>query len=278
MDVNGIEQLITNLVTDFLPKVVGVMVLLAAAWIIGGWLSRTIRRSVSERLDHTIASFFGSLAKYGIIVMAVLGALTMFGFETTSFAAVIGAAGLAIGLAMQGTLGNFSSGVMLLMFRPFKVGDVVNVAGTTAKTVEIGLFSTEFDTFDNKRVTIPNGKIYGEKIENITFHPTRRVDVAVGTDYPEDLSRTRNVLMEAAKSVEGRLDDPAPDVVLQELGGSSINWSVRVWANTPDYWDVFQRLTQAVKDSLDEAEIGIPYPQMDVHIDGFVARDQNGEA
>lgn len=278
MDINGIEQLITELVTSFLPKVVGVIVLLAAAWIIGGWLSRKIRKSVTKTLDHTIASFLGSLVKYGIIIMAVLGALTMFGFETTSFAALIGAAGLAVGLAMQGTLGNFSAGVMLLIFRPFKVGDVVNVAGTTAKTVEISLFSTEFDTFDNKRVTIPNGKIYGEKIENYTYHPNRRVDVGVGTDYPEDLSRTREVLMGAATSVEGRLDIPEPAVVLQELGGSSIDWSVRVWCNTPDYWDVRDRLVQAVKEALDDAEIGIPYPQMDVHMDGFVTREAEGQA
>lgn len=277
MDVSGIEQLISDLITSFLPKVVGVIVLLSAAWILGGWLSRKIRKSVSERLDLTIATFLGSLVKYGIVIMAVLGALTMFGFETTSFAALIGAAGLAVGLAMQGTLGNFSAGVMLLIFRPFKVGDVVNVAGTTAKAVEISLFSTEFDTFDNKRVTIPNGKIYGEKIENLTFHPIRRVDVAVGTDYPEDLTRTREVLMGAAKSVDGGLDDPEPAVVLTGLGGSSIDWSVRVWANTPDYWDVFQRLTQAVKDTLDEADIGIPYPNMDVHIDGFVSREAEDE-
>lgn len=278
MDINGIEQLITNLVTNFLPKVVGVIVLLAAAWITGGWLSRKVRKSVSQRLDSTIASFFGSLVKYGIIIMAVLGALTMFGFETTSFAAVIGAAGLAIGLAMQGTLGNFSSGVMLLVFRPFKVGDVVNVAGTTAKAVDIGLFSTEFDTVDNRRVIIPNGMIYGEKIENITFHPTRRVDVAVGTDYPADISATRDVLVGAAGSVNGVLDDPAPVAYLTELGGSSIDWSVRVWANTADYWAVREELTQKVKAALDDAGIGIPYPQMDVHIDGVVARNGRGEA
>ncbi|NNF04493.1 MAG: mechanosensitive ion channel [Rhodothermales bacterium] len=276
MDINGIEQLITDLITSFLPKVVGVIVLLAAAWIIGGWIGRKLKKSIASKLDESVAGFIGSVVRYTIIVIAFLTSLTLFGIETTSFAAIIGAAGLAIGLAMQGALSNFASGVMLLSLRPFKIGDVVTLNDMTAKVVDIGFFSCEFDTFDNRRVTIPNGKIIDDKIQNNTYHDQRRVDVAVGTDYPADLTRTREILMNAARSVDGIVEDPEPAVVLTELGGSSINWSVRVWANTPEYWDVKQLLIHAVKMHLDEAGIGIPFPQMDVHMDGGLKRFENG--
>ncbi|MEQ9104292.1 MAG: mechanosensitive ion channel [Rhodothermales bacterium] len=272
MDVSTIEASLVEFLTGFLPKVVGVILLLVVAWTVAGWIGRRIRQSISRRLDPTIASFFGSLAKYGILVMAILSCLQMFGVGTTSFAAVIGAAGLAIGLAMQGTLGNFSAGIMLLAFRPFKVGDVVNIGGVTGKVVEIAMFSTEIDTFDNRRFTVPNGSVYGSTIENMTFHDTRRVDVAVGTDYPASIADARKVLITAASSVNGILADPAPVAILTELGASSIDWSVRVWSKTSDYWAVKEELTQKVKEHLDEAGIGIPFPQMDVHIDGKIDR------
>ena len=268
METADIQAIVENLVTVFLPKVAGVIVLLVVSWVVAKWLSRHVQKTVADRLDETIAGFFGSLVKYAVLTMAVLGCLRIFGFETTSFAALIGAAGLAIGFALQGTLSNFASGVMLLAFRPFNVGDVISTAGITAKVVQIGLFATEFDTADNKRVIVPNGAIYGSNIENITFHDTRRVDVAVGTEYAADLVTTRNILIDAAAKVNGVLSDPAPNAVLTSLGASSIDWSVRVWANTDDYWAVLEQTTQAVKYALDHAEIGIPYPQMDVHLDG----------
>ena len=156
---------------------------------------------------------------------------------------------------------------MLLIFRPFKVNDMVEVGGTRGKVHEIQLFTTVLDTPDNRRITVPNGNIFSDTIENETFHDTRRVDVAVGTDYPADLDETRAVLLRAANSVKGRLTDKEPVAYLDSLGDSCINWSVRVWAKTEDYWTVKDRLTLAVKNSLDEAGIGIPYPQMDVHVD-----------
>lgn len=272
MDVSTLESTLLDLLTGFLPKVVGVVILLVVAWTVAGWVGRSVRKSVGRRIDATIAAFFGSLAKYAILVMAILGCLQIFGVGTTSFAAVIGAAGLAIGLAMQGTLGNFSSGIMLLAFRPFKVGDVINTGGVTGKVVEIGMFTTEIDTFDNRRFTVPNGSIYGSTIENVTFHDTRRVDVAVGTDYPASIADARKVLVKAASSVSGILPSPEPVAILTELGASSIDWSVRVWSNTSDYWAVKEELTQKVKEHLDEAGIGIPFPQMDVHIDGKIDR------
>jgi small conductance mechanosensitive channel len=189
----------------------------------------------------------------------------------TGFAAVIGASALAVGLAFQGSLSNFAAGVMLLVFRPFKVGDVVNVAGQTGKIDEIGLFTTTMDTADNRRLILPNGSVFGAVIENISYHDTRRLDVAVGSEYPADLDRTREVLLRAARSLPTVLADPEPAAVLLELGDSSINWSVRVWVNAADYWPTRDALTRAVKLALDEAGIGIPFPQMDVHLDAPVA-------
>jgi small conductance mechanosensitive channel len=261
-----------ELLTQYAVKVVGALAFLIVAWIIAGVIGRATQRSLEKsKLDLTLTKFFGKLAKYVVLIMAVIACLGVFGIETTSFAALIGAAGLAIGLAFQGTLGNFSAGIMLLVFRPFGVGDVVNVNGTTAKVTEIELFTTLLDTPDNRRIIMPNGQIFGSTIENITFHPTRRVDVAVGTDYDASLREAREVLLQVAQNVEGGLSEPTPQVYLQELGGSSIDWSVRVWANTPDYWAVRERLTQQVKEALDEAGIGIPYPQMDVHFDPDVS-------
>ena len=200
-----------------------------------------------------------------MIILAVLSCLQIFGVDTTSFAAVIAAAGFAIGLALQGSLQNFSAGVMLLAFRPFKVGDVVNVAGQTGVIESIALFTTSMDTFDNRRIILPNSEIFGSTIENISFHPTRRADVDVGTAYDADIDKTWDLLKQVAESVEGRLPDKGPDVILMGLGDSSVNWQLRVWAPASDFFPLKQRLTRDVKVALDNAGISIPYPQMDVH-------------
>lgn len=155
---------------------------------------------------------------------------------------------------------------MLLIFRPFKVGDVVSVSGVTGTVCEIDLFVTTFDTPDNRRIIVPNGSIFGSTIENISHHTTRRVDVAVGSDYGADIDTTREVLLQAAANVEHAHTDPPPSVVLSELGASSIDWTVRVWVDAANYWAVKDALTRAVKYALDQANIGIPFPQMDVHV------------
>ncbi|MFG0330842.1 MAG: mechanosensitive ion channel family protein [Phycisphaerales bacterium] len=249
-------------------RVLGALVFLIVAWIVAAWIGRTTWRAFERaKLDPTLGRFFSNLAKWGVLVLAGLGCLGIFGIETTSFAAVLAAMGLAIGLAMQGTLGNFSAGVMLLIFRPFKVGQYVTIAGESGTIYEIELFSTTLDTPDNRRLIIPNGSVYGQKIENITYHPRRRADIDVGVEYAADIDQTRAVLEAAANSVEGRLDDPAPQVVLNGLGDSSVNWTVRVWAPTPDFLAVKQATVRAVKIALDDAGIGIPFPQLDVHLD-----------
>ena len=260
--------------TAFGLKTIGVVALLVVAWIASKWARHRVETSLGKTtFDVTLTKFFSNMAAWTILLLSVLVALTLFGLEVTSFAAVIGAAGLAIGLAFQGTLSNFAAGVMLLTFRPFKVGDAVKVAGETGKIDEIDLFMTKMDTFDNRRIVIPNSKIFGSVIETITYHPTRRVDVPVGTSYDADLDLTRAAL-ERATELEGRLEEPAPQVWLDGFGDSSINWVVRVWVNTSDFGTMKQALIHAVKRELDAAEIGIPYPQMDVHMNGQLERER----
>ena len=256
----------------FLLNLVGAVVLVFITLWAARWARRiTIRSLERGGMEATLTKFTGNLARYAVLILGGLTVLSVFGISVASFAAILAAAGFALGLALQGTLGNFSAGAMLLIFRPFKVGDVVSVSGVTAKVVEIELFTTQFDTPDNRRIIIPNGQIFGSTIENITHHETRRVDVNVGTDYEADLRETRSVLDRVAAEVEGGLEEPAPQVYLQELGGSSIDWTVRVWAATADYWAVKERLTHSIKVALDDAGIGIPYPQMDVHVDGSLS-------
>jgi len=247
------------------------IVLILAVLFVAGWIKRlTTKACRKASVEETLARFLGNMIRYLVLFAGGIAILGTLGVETTSFAAVLAAAGFAIGMAMSGMLGNVAAGVMLLFFRPFKVGDVVNAGGTTGKVVEIGLFTTTFDTPDNRRIIAPNGSIFGGTIENISHHDTRRVSVSVGTDYGADIDKTREVLMTAAKACSGVLTDPEPGIVLTSLGGSSIDWSVRVWVNASDFWPVSDQLTRDVKYALDNAGIGIPYPQMDVHIDGSV--------
>lgn len=248
--------------------VAGALLLLFFAWIISGWISRIAGTGMRRaRIDETLTRFVEKAVGWMVLLLAVLMCLSLFGIETTSFAAVLGAAGLAIGLAFQGTLSNFAAGVMLLVFRPFSVGDAVSAGGTTGKVNAIDIFTTTIDTFDNRRFIVPNSEVFGTTIENITFHPRRRADVDVGVAYDADIDHTREVLQGALANVEGMLDDPEPAIVLLGLGASSVDWSVRVWANKDDFLAVKQSAIRAVKMALDAADIGIPFPQMDVHLD-----------
>ncbi len=245
-----------------------VVVLMIFAWTLSGWISSLVRRGLARvKFDETLTKFIAKLVRWLLLLLVALTCVSYFGVDTTSFAAVLGAAGLAIGLAFQGTLSNFAAGGMLLIFRPYKVGDVVNVAGILGKVNEIALFTTEIDTFDGRRIIIPNSSIYGAVIENITYHPRRRVDVEVGVAYDVDIDTTRRVLLKAIESVSLALHDPEPAAVITGLGASSVDWSVRAWARRDDFFDVKQALIRAVKMELDQAGIAIPFPQMDVHLD-----------
>jgi small conductance mechanosensitive channel len=244
-----------------------VIVLLTLAWTMAGWLTSVVKTSLLRlKFDETLTLFLAKLTWWGVMGLAALACLSKFGVETTSFAAVIGAGGLAIGLAFQGTLSNFAAGAMLLIFRPYKVADFVNIAGHLGRVAEIELFTTSIDTTDNRRIIIPNSSIFGAVIENITHNRNRRVEVLVGVSYSADIDETRRVLEEAAQATAGSLFDPPLEVILTDLASSSVNWSVRVWCRTPDYIKVKQALIREIKIHLDRAGLEIPYPQMDLHV------------
>jgi len=249
---------ISQLVQDYGLPLLFALIILIVAYLFAGIAHRGVRNSLTKaKVDQTLARFFGKMARYAVLVLGVIIALGKLGIEVTAFAAILAAAGFAVGMALSGTLGHFASGVMLLIFRPFKVGDVVNAGGVTGKVYEISLFTTAFDTPDNRRIIVPNGAIYGSTIENISHHDTRRVDVAVGVTRVSSIDKTREALEAAIKSVEGVLADPPHAVVLGDLSRPSVNWAVRVWCNTADYWTVKEATTRAVKMHLDQAEIGI---------------------
>ena len=261
------EELMAKIVT-YGTRAFGALALFFVVWILASWLKRLVSRGLMRaKVEETLAKFLAKLVFWGILVLAILSCLTIFDIEVTAIAAVIGAAGLAIGLAFQGTLSNFSSGIMLLVFRPFKVGDLVKVSGELGKVYEIDLFTVTLDTMDNRRITLPNSSVFGSTIENITFHPIRRVDISVGISYSADVDQVREILTQTVGAVPGRIDDPEPQVLLMDLGASSVDWVVRVWCNTEDYWDVRDAAIRSIKIALDEANIGIPFPQMDVHLD-----------
>ncbi len=249
-------------------RVVGALIALFASWIIAGWARRAMLRWMEKRgLDLSVAKFFASLVRYLILAGAILGILGMFGVQTASFAAVIAATGLAIGLAFQGTLSNFAAGVMLLVFRPFKVGDAVKIADKVGLVEEIELFTSEIRTFDNRMIVIPNSSIFGNIIENLTHHPIRRCDVSVGVTYSATVEKTRGILEAVVKDVPGRIAEPESQVFLEKLGASSVDWVLRVWCKTDDHWDVHQATIEQVKVALEKAGIAIPFPQLDVHLD-----------
>ena len=254
--------------TYFGARALFIIFLITLAWTLPTWSSSALRAALARiKFDETLSIFLAKLLRWSILLLVGMTCLGYFGIQTTGFAAIIGAAGLAIGLAFQGTLSNFAAGAMLLIFRPYKVGDVVNVAGYLGKVDEIELFTTTIDTLDRRRVIIPNSSIYGTVIENITFHGVRRAEVAVGAAYSADIDQTRAALERAVRSVSLVVSDPSPDVVLVELGNSSVNWMVRGYARRDQFADAKQAIIRAVKNELDHAGIGIPFPQLEIHID-----------
>lgn len=246
-------------------KIVFVIVVLFLALMISnrvrGWTERALDRA---GLDKTLTKFFGGMSKWVVLLLAILGCLGYFGIETTSFAAVLGGASLAVGLAFQGSLSNIAAGVMLLVFRPFKVGDVISVAGHTGGVEEVGLFTTSLNTPDNRHIIIPNGKIFGSDIVNITHNPTRRVDVNIGVSYDADIDETREILVKAANSIEYLVEGEEGTAFLSSFGGSSVDWQVRAVVKTEDYFAAYEALMRATKMELEAADIEIPYPHVQV--------------
>ncbi|MEM9811021.1 MAG: mechanosensitive ion channel family protein [Pseudomonadota bacterium] len=241
-------------------------VLVIGLWIAGRLKKITISAvNRAPNLDETLSRFFGSIVYYIVVAFVVIAVLSMFGIQTTGLAALIGAAGLAIGLALQGTLGHVASGVMLLAFRPFKIGDWIEAAGEAGTVNEISLFTTILNTPDNKRIIIPNGDIYDGAITNYSAYATRRVDFVMGISYEDDINKAMAAFQSEIDAHEKTHDTPAPQIVVSNLGDSSVDITIRVWCNTADYWAVNFDLTKAFKERLDKEGINIPYPTRTVY-------------
>jgi len=248
-------------------KALGALVI----FLVGRWLAGVAGRMVEKamlkaHIDKTIATFTKNLTHIGILVVVVIAALGTAGVATAQFAVVIGAAGLAVGLALQGSLANFASGFLMVIFRPFKVGDFIEAAGVKGIVQEIQIFNTIINTPDNIRVIIPNAQLTGGNIMNYTANGTRRVDLVIGISYEDDINSARSVIEGVLAGDERVLPEPAPTVAVSGLGDSSVNFVVRPWVKAADYWDVYFGITAKVKLALDKNDISIPYPQRDVHI------------
>jgi small conductance mechanosensitive channel len=246
-------------------------------FIVGKWLARKIADLLAKLMeksdvDGTLVNFLRNLAYYTMVVLVVVAAVGKLGVNTTSFLTIIGAAGLAIGLALKDSLSNFAAGVMLVLFKPFTIGDVVSTAGITAKVEKITIFNTLFCTPDNQLVIVPNNKIISDIITNINAKDTRRIDLVVGISYTDDMVHTKDILEGLAKADSRILTDPATTIAVAELADSSVNLVFRPWVKTADYWGVRFDLTESIKNALDEAGISIPYPQQDVHL--FVEKEE----
>lgn len=266
--ISAIIQSVTEVVATYGLNVLGAIVILVIGLIFAGWAQRTTRKALSKvnRLDETLRVFFASIVKYLIIILVILAVLNQFGVQTTSLIALVGAAGLAIGLAVQGTLSNVAAGVMLLIFRPFKVGDYIDAGGQAGTVRELGLFLTELNTPDNVRISVPNGSIWGSAIKNYSFNPTRRVDLLVGIAYEDDIDKAMASISAVITGDERTHKDPEPMIAVSELADSSVNLVVRIWCDAGNYWPLRFDMTKAIKERLDADGITIPFPQRDVHI------------
>ena len=238
---------------------------------IGFWGAKMIARLVKGLMerrdaDQALTGFVGNLINALVVTFAVIAALNKVGIQTTSLVSVVGAAGLAIGLALKDSLGNFAAGVMILIFKQFKAGDFIEAAGVLGVVETLNVFSTQLKTGDNKTVYVPNGKLIGDNIINYSTKPTRRIDMVVGVSYDADLSHVKKVLEDILAKESRILQDPAPTIGVLELADNSVNFAFRPWVNAADYWGVHFDLHAAVKTRFDEENIGIPYPQRDVHL------------
>jgi len=239
--------------------------------IIGLWVIKMIVRIMNKSMergdiDVSLRRFLSSLVSILLKVMLVISVASMVGIQMTSFIAVLGAAGLAIGLALQGSLANFAGGVLILLFRPFKAGDVIEAQGFLGKVSEIQVFNTVLNTFDNKKIIIPNAALSSDSITNFSAESLRRVDMTFGIGYEDDMKKTRELLLSLARSDQRVLKDPEPFVAVSELADSSVNFAVRLWCKNEDYWGIYFDMLEKVKLEFDKAGISIPFPQQDVHL------------
>src|SRR6056297_3792479 len=249
-------------------SILGAILILIAGYIVAGWAARRVKRwgDKSEKVDDTIVPVLSKVAKIFVLIVTLLAVLGQLGVEPTSIVAVLGASALAIGLALQGTLSNVASGVMLLTLRPFKVGDAVEIGGTTGVVDEIGLFTTELHTFDNIGVSMPNSNVWGSEIKNMNRFEKRRVDMVFGIDYSDDMDKAMDIIKKVLSEDDRILSDPAPQIAVSNLGDSSVDIITRPWVETPNVWPVRFDITKKVKEQFDANDVSFPFPQRDVHL------------
>lgn len=271
MDINVDElyQAVASYISLYGLKVLAAI----AIFIVGKWLAKRFVNFVKKLMakasvDETLVSFAGNIIYALTLAFVIIAALSQLGVETTSLAAIIAAAGLAIGLALQGSLSNLAAGVMIILFRPFKIGDYIEAAGAAGTVEDISIFTTVFKTPDNRQIIIPNNAITSGNIVNISAKPERRVDLVVGVGYDDDLKKVKDILNKIVESDSRVLKDKETTIAVSELADSSVNLVVRPWVKTEDYWGVYFDLTEQIKVTFDKEGISIPYPQRDVHVVG----------
>ncbi|MEA1918624.1 MAG: mechanosensitive ion channel [Campylobacterota bacterium] len=264
--VSKYNEMAINFATEYGMKIVAAILIFFIGKMIAKSMSKLIFKVMSKyEVDETLTKFAQNGVYVGLMAVVIMAAVSSLGVDTTSFMAILGAAGLAIGLALKDTLSNVGAAVVILIFRPFKVGDFVDAGGAIGTVDEIGLFTTTISPLDNRKVIVPNSAITGGNITNFSSKPVRRVDHIIGIGYDDDLKLAKETLYALIEADGRTLADPAPLVAVAELGDSSVNFTMRAWVNSEDYWDVYFDLLEKAKLTLDEKGISIPYPQMDVH-------------
>ncbi len=267
LDWQSLLPVLTDLMLTWGVRVLGALAVLVIGRVVAGMARRAVRRLLQRSsVDDTLIPFVSSLVYYLLLAFVLIAVLGLFGIPTASFIAVLGAAGLAVGLALQGTLSNFASGVMLLLFRPFRAGDFVEAGGASGTVAEIGIFNTSLNTPDNIRVIIPNSAIFGQTIKNFAANDTRRNDMTLGIGYDDDIDTAMAVIRKALEEDERVLPEPEPVIAVGELADSSVNLVIRPWCKRQDYWALRWDLTRRLKVKLEAAGCSIPYPQRDVHL------------
>ena len=261
---NGIDS--STVVTLGKNIVIALFIFYVGRMVIG-LVVRGLRKVMQKQeVDKTLETFICNLVRIALLVVVVIAAIGALGIQTTSFIAIFGAAGLAVGLALQGSLSNFAAGVLIVLFRPYRVGDYIEAAGVSGTVEQVQILTTVLNTPDNKQVIVPNSQVMDSIITNYSANDTRRVDMVVGVSYSDDLDKVRGILEELVAAEERILDDPACTIAVSELADSSVNFVLRPWVRKADYWGVWFDMTEAVKKRFDEAGISIPFPQQDVHL------------
>jgi small conductance mechanosensitive channel len=266
-NLDGVVEIVTGSLTTWGLKLVGAIAILIVGRLAAGWARRITRKGLERgNVDATLVPFLSKAVYYLLLAVVVIFVLSAFGIQTASLVAVLGAAGLAVGLALQGTLANFAAGVMLLVFRPFKVGDFIDAGGTSGSVLEIGIFSTTLKSPDNIKIVIPNGQVYGQTIKNYNGFDTRRIDLLVGVSYDDDIGVAIDTIRATVAADDRVLAEPPTQIAVSNLGDSSVDLVVRPWCADADYWAVRFDLTRRIKEELEAAGCSIPYPQTDVHL------------